>query len=294
MARRYLGDLFDLHTGGVDNVFPHHEDEIAQSSPIVGGSPASMWVHGAFLLADGRKMAKSSGNIQRVTELAEHGLDPLAFRYLALTAAYGHTLESSDTSLAAAAVGLRSLRARVAALGPPEALGPWAGPPVLDAGAAGDRPTGEAVPGAVAGFGGGIEYPIRDRAHDPDAPLSTEGRRSHDRVVAALDDDLDLPRALVVVREILRSDLPVKERRWLVLDADAVLGLDLHRVWDHEVDDGSTAVPAEVQALVTAREAARVARSFTEADELRREVGELGWEIADGPSGPTIRRRSDA
>nr|MBA2757711.1 hypothetical protein [Chloroflexota bacterium] len=120
MAKRYLGDRFDLHTGGIDNVFPHHEDEIAQSSPIVGGSPATMWIHGAFLLADGRKMAKSSGNFQRVTELAEHGLDPLAFRYLALTAAYAHTLESSDTSLAAAAVGLRSLRVRVAALGRPK------------------------------------------------------------------------------------------------------------------------------------------------------------------------------
>ena len=71
MARRYLGDRFDLHTGGIDNVFPHHEDEIAQSAPLVGGPPAATWVHGEHLLMAGRKMAKSAGNFQRVTELAD-------------------------------------------------------------------------------------------------------------------------------------------------------------------------------------------------------------------------------
>ena len=67
---------FDIHTGGIDNVFPHHEDEIAQSAPIGGAVPARLWVHGEFLLIDGRKMAKSAGNFQRVTELVERGLDP--------------------------------------------------------------------------------------------------------------------------------------------------------------------------------------------------------------------------
>ncbi len=128
MARRYLGDRFDLHTGGIDNVFPHHEDEIAQSSPIVGGPPANVWVHGEHLLMAGRKMAKSAGNFQRVTELAERGLDPLAFRYLVLTSRYGRKLNYSDTSLDAAAAALRSLRTRLAALGPAPAHGPWAAP----------------------------------------------------------------------------------------------------------------------------------------------------------------------
>ncbi|MBA2300053.1 MAG: cysteine--tRNA ligase, partial [Chloroflexi bacterium] len=128
MAKRYLGDRFDLHTGGIDNVFPHHEDEIAQSAPIVGGPPATIWVHGAFLLMAGRKMAKSTGNFQRVTELAERGLDPLAFRYLALKSRYGRKLNYSDTSLEAAAAGLASLRVRLSALGPPPTDGPWAAP----------------------------------------------------------------------------------------------------------------------------------------------------------------------
>ena len=87
MALRYLGPDFEIHTGGIDNVFPHHEDEIAQSTPITGGPPVRLWVHGEHLLMAGRKMAKSAGNFERVTELLDHGLDPFAFRYLALTVA---------------------------------------------------------------------------------------------------------------------------------------------------------------------------------------------------------------
>ena len=230
MARRYLGDRFDLHTGGIDNVFPHHEDEIAQSAPLVGGPPAAIWVHGEHLLMAGRKMAKSAGNFQRVTELAERGLDPLAFRYLTLTSRYGRKLNYSDESLDAAAAGLASLRARLSGLGPPPTDAPWAAPPVLTAGAAGDRPGGSTS--GVAGFGGGAGYVVTDRAHAPTALLSPVGRELHDRFVAALDDDLDLPGGLACVREMLRADLLADERRWLVLDADAVLGLDLHRVWE--------------------------------------------------------------
>ena len=82
MALRYLGPGFEIHTGGIDNVFPHHEDEIAQSTPVAGGPPVRHWVHGEHLLASGRKMAKSTGNFERVTELRDRGIDPLAFRYL--------------------------------------------------------------------------------------------------------------------------------------------------------------------------------------------------------------------
>ena len=131
MAMRHLGDHFDIHTGGEDNVFPHHEDEIAQSAPLVGGPPADLWVHGAHLLMAGRKMAKSAGNFQRITELAEAGIGPLAFRYLCLTARYARKLDYSDVSIAAAATAFGSLGSRLRALGPAPADGPWAAPPVL-------------------------------------------------------------------------------------------------------------------------------------------------------------------
>ncbi|MFP5342328.1 MAG: cysteine--tRNA ligase [Candidatus Limnocylindria bacterium] len=280
MARRYLGDRFDLHTGGIDNVFPHHEDEIAQSAPVVGGPPARIWVHGEHLLMGGRKMAKSAGNFQRVTELEERGLDPLAFRYLALTSRYGRKLNYTDASLAAAAAGLDSLRHRLAALGPPPTDGPWAGPRVIAAPAAGDRPVaiGTSDPAGP------------DRAHAPAAPLSPAGRVWHDRVAAALDDDLDTPVALAVVRDILRADIPADERRWLVLDADAVLGLDLHLAWAGPAD-AEEALPEEVRHLADERAAARGQRDFDRADALRRDLDAAGWDVIDGPDGQRLSRR---
>jgi cysteinyl-tRNA synthetase len=279
MARRYLGDRFDLHTGGIDNVFPHHEDEIAQSAPLVGGPPASIWVHGEHLLMSGRKMAKSAGNFQRVTELPERGIDPLALRYLTLTARYGRKLDYSDTSIQAASAGLASLRARLRALGSPPSDGPWAAPPVIRAEPAGDRPEGVHDRPGERG---------PDRAHASAAPLSAAGQGLHDRFVAALDDDLDLPTALAVVRETLRADLSADERRWLVLDADAVLGLDLHRAWAAPADD---AVPDPVRTLLAARAAARDARDFAAADAARDELAGMGWDVVDTADGSTVRRR---
>ncbi len=281
MARRYLGDRFDIHTGGIDNVFPHHEDEIAQSAPLVGGPPATLWVHGEHLLMAGRKMAKSAGNFQRITELVDDGIDPLAFRYLVLTSRYGHKLDYSDASIEGAAAGLASLRSRLATLGPPPADGPWGAPTVVEAPPASDRPVGE------------IDTTARrrpDRAHVVTAPLSSEGRSLHDRFVAALDDDLDLPVALVCVREMLRADLPADERRWLVLDADAVLGLDLHRTWD-TVKPAETA-PQAIADRLAARASARSAHDFEHADAIRAEIEALGWEVVDEPDGSSLHRRS--
>jgi cysteinyl-tRNA synthetase len=288
MALKHLGPRFDVHTGGIDNVFPHHEDEIAQSAPIVGGPPARVWVHGEFLQVGGQKMAKSAGNIERIADVAERGIDPLAFRYLALTSRYRHKLEYTPDSLAAAAAGLESLRERLRALGEPPADGPWSAPPPLRAGAAPDRPIGTAQ--GVAGHGGGDAIPLTDRAHAPTAPLSPEGRVLHDRFVDAIDDDLDLPTALAVVREAVRSPIPDDERRWLVLDADFVLGLGLDRTWStaREATDG--AAPAEVLALLDERTAARTARDFARADELRARLAAEGWEVVDGPDGSVVRR----
>ena len=157
---------------------------------------------------------------------------------------------------------------------------------MLTAGEVGDRPEGTAA--GASGFGGGA-YTISDRAHSPSAPLSANGRAFHARFAAALDDDLDLPAALVIVREILRSDLSADERRWLVLDADAVLGLDLHRVW--EASNGEVDIPEAVQALLSERDAARTARDYARADALRDEIGAAGYEVIDSKTGSSLRRR---
>jgi cysteinyl-tRNA synthetase len=114
MSMSLLGDRFDIHTGGADNVFPHHEAEIAQSEGTTGHRVVSVWMHGGLLLLGGSRMAKSAGNFFRVSELEEQGFDPLAFRYLALQARYRTKLDFSTDGLAGADRTLRQLRERVA------------------------------------------------------------------------------------------------------------------------------------------------------------------------------------
>ena len=113
MAHKYLGERFDIHTGGVDNVFPHHEDEIAQSEGAFGNRHVNYWIHGQHLLADGAKMAKSAGNVFLIEDLATRGFNPLAFRYLCMTVRYRHRINFTFTSLRAAEKALTSLRNRV-------------------------------------------------------------------------------------------------------------------------------------------------------------------------------------
>jgi cysteinyl-tRNA synthetase len=115
MSTKYLGERFDIHTGGIDLKFPHHEDEIAQSEGALGHQVVSVWLHGEFLTLGDAKMAKSAGNIIRVSELPSKGFEPLDFRYLALTAHYRSKLDFTEPAMRAAASGLRRLRRAVAA-----------------------------------------------------------------------------------------------------------------------------------------------------------------------------------
>ena len=116
MSLKHLGERFDVHTGGIDLKFPHHEDEIAQSEGALGHRIVSVWMHGEFLTMDDAKMAKSTGNILRVADLPSLGYEPLAFRYLALTAHYRSKLDFTTDALHAASSGLARLRR--AAAGP--------------------------------------------------------------------------------------------------------------------------------------------------------------------------------
>ena len=113
MSEKYLGPQLDIHTGGVDNIFPHHEGEKAQSEASTGLTYVGYWVHGQHLLADGMKMAKSWGNAYTLDNLADRGVDPLAFRYLCLTARFSTRLNFTFTALRGAQQALRGLRERV-------------------------------------------------------------------------------------------------------------------------------------------------------------------------------------
>jgi cysteinyl-tRNA synthetase len=123
MSMRYLGDRFDIHTGGLDLVFPHHEDEIAQSESAVGHQVVGTWVHGGMMRMRGGKMAKSAGNILRIGDLEREGIDPLSFRYLTFQTRYRGEMDFSDDAMHAADQRVKQLRHRMAE---------WAGAPRPD------------------------------------------------------------------------------------------------------------------------------------------------------------------
>jgi cysteinyl-tRNA synthetase len=242
MSMKHLGDRFDIHTGGNDNKFPHHEDEIAQSEGATGHPVVSIWVHGGFLQMDNQKMAKSAGNIYRVTDLADRGVDPLAYRLLCLGSRYRSEMDFSWEAIEGANGRLTHLRQRMAA---------WAGE------AAASSPPSEA-------------------AEDFD-------RRFRDAVA----DDLDLPRALVVLNEAVGSaDLSGSEKYGLLAAWDSVLGLDLERL----ALEAWQPTP-EMLELVRQRDEARKARDFPAADRLRDELSAMGLEVMDTPQGTRIRPR---
>jgi cysteinyl-tRNA synthetase len=190
MSVKYLGERFDIHTGGIDLKFPHHEDEIAQSDGALGHQVVKAWLHGEFLTLADAKMAKSAGNIIRVSDLPEKGFQPLDFRYLALTAHYRSKLDFSEASMHAAASGLARLR-RAAAEGASEG--------------ASEQTDGGSV----------------DLAAEPLA-----GYRQ--RFAAAISEDLGMPAALALAHTVAAADeLTPARRRALLLDFDRVFGLGL-------------------------------------------------------------------
>ena len=250
MSMRYLGESFDIHTGGVDLIFPHHEDEMAQSEAATGKPFVRTWLHCAHLQMGGRKMAKSDGNIARVTDLLGAGTSPRALRYALLAAHYRTGLNFSDDSLAAATAAVDRLDAAVAALTAYAAAGP-------------DDPT---LPGALAAardaFGAALDD---DLAISPALAAVFDLVRDLNRRVAERTlSTADAARALAALRDI-----------------DAVLGL---------LPDPVDALPADLAALLEARAAARTSRDWATADRLRDELAVAGVLVEDSRDGQRWRR----
>jgi cysteinyl-tRNA synthetase len=118
MSMKYLGDRFDIHTGGNDLRFPHHEDEIAQSEAAVGHQVVSIWVHGGHLRQTGQKISKSTGNVIQVEDLTVRGLDPLAFRWLTFQTRYRSEMDFTWDAMETADARVRQLRRRMVDWGP--------------------------------------------------------------------------------------------------------------------------------------------------------------------------------
>jgi cysteinyl-tRNA synthetase len=239
MSMKYLGDRFDVHTGGVDLIFPHHEDEIAQSEGVAGHEVVSIWVHGGHLRLTGQKMAKSSGNVLRISDLEAMGYDPLAFRYLTFQTRYRSEMDFSEDAMRTADTHVRELRRD------------------------------------VAGWG------------EPVEPTSDAAKQLDERFREAVSDDLNMPQALVVLNQTVRSsDVADAEKAALLRSWDRVLGLDL----DRDAREGFTPTE-EMDSLVRERDEARAAKDYAKSDQLRERLQAMGLEVMDTPQGTTIRPR---
>lgn len=265
MSMEHLGETFDIHGGGVDLIFPHHEDEIAQSEGATGKPFVRYWLHGEFLQIEGEKMAKSLGNVFTLAQLLEHGVRPSAIRYLFLTAHYRSRLNFSFEGLAAAAEAVRRLHGTRARL---------------------------------------REHPARTGGDPTDTPrLHAAADAALGAFARAMDDDLNTSVGLAALNHFateVNARLDELEAR-PISEAERDAALDAFRRFDSvfgflELAEREAAAELDpefvawVEERLAAREAARRQRDFAAADAIRAELAARGLVVEDTPQGPRWRR----
>lgn len=256
MSMHLLGDTFDIHTGAVDLIFPHHENEIAQSEGATGQPFVRYWIHGEHLNIDQQKMSKSLGNIYTLDEIKEMGYDPLALRYALLSVPHRTKLNFTTQSLEDAKNALARIELFFLRLDDVAASAP------------------------------------RDAAHADNQAEPLIGRFLGS-FQEAMDDDLNTAGALAALFTLIRdANVAIDEGRITSSDAEGLRTalrkidsvLDLYPKRDRTVD-------AEVETLIVARNAARKSRNFAESDRIRDELLARGIILEDGASGTRWRRR---
>ena len=237
MSMKYLGETFDLHTGGIDNLFPHHENEIAQAEAATGRPFVNTWMHCAHLRVNGEKMSKSLGNFFTLRDLIEKGWTGREIRYVLINAHYRSGLNFAFTALEDA----RKSLARIDAC----------------------------VETATEG------------------PVPEWAQKHLDDFTAAVNDDLNIPKAFAALFELVRDTngkggagtLGVFKRM------DEVLGV----IFFGKAEKAE--VPAEIQAMLDERAAARAAKNWAESDRLRDAIAAAGWLVKDSKAGQTVTKK---
>ena len=256
MSMKMLGESFDLHLGGEDLIFPHHEDEIAQSEGATGKLFVKHWLHGAHLLVEGKKMSKSLGNFFTLRDLLAKGFTGREIRYSLLTAHYRETFNFTLDGLH----GARTALARIdECLGKLREIGSLGVPP--SGGSPGTPPEG-GTPNLLSAF------------------------------TAALDDDLNISAAWAAVFEWVRETNRRLAENSLGA-ADAASALAAWEKVDSVLGIGTKSgaeVPAEILALAEARTTAKKAKDFKHADAIRDELKAKGWVIEDTAKGPKLKK----
>ncbi len=268
MSIKYLGEQFDIHTGGIDHREIHHCNEIAQNQAYNASAKtgANIWMHNNFLVDRTGKMSKSKGGVATLEALTARGVPPLAYRLLCLGAHYRSELEFSLDAVAAALTRLKRLA---------NAIG------TLKAGGAIEMDS--LRPSQEVGFSKGAPFDWQRRALEDG--VSNEAQEFIARFDDALAADLMTPQALPVLDAVIASSLPAAEKLRLIASFDLALGLgllDLDRRALSVRPDEATLSDADVDALLDERQKARAARDFAAADAARDQLKAAGVEIMDG------------
>ncbi len=250
MSRKYLGDTFDLHGGGIDLCFPHHENEIAQSECSTGKSPyVRFWFHIAHLMVEGQKMSKSLGNLYTLDDLVSKGYTPMQIRYALIAGHYRQQLNFTFIGLDDAKSALEKLaKAAASAL-------------------------------EKAGM-------ARDEFDALVSPKNKIEGTVFEPAWAALCDDLNTPRALGEIFGAL-GKIGGREDIAALASLMYALGIDLPKA---EEDQAAADAPAEVAQLAQKRWEAKKSRDFAAADELRKKITELGWSVLDKKDGFDLKK----
>jgi cysteinyl-tRNA synthetase len=246
MSMKYLGETFDIHCGGVDNMFPHHENEIAQSEAATGRKFVNYWMHNEHLLVEGKKMAKRFGNFYTLRDLLAKGYDPIAIRYLLLSTHYRQQFNFTFEGLDAAKGAVDRLRNFVRRIHDADGKGSGGTIAVLTA-------------KAEACFGGSM---------DDDLNVGI--------ALASLFDFVRDVNNLLDANSVSKEE--ASEVGGLMMHFDEVLGV----IGKVEVEE---ALPTDIEALVQKREEARKAKNWKEADAIRVQLKTMGILIEDTAQG---------
>ena len=258
MSIKYLGEQFDIHAGGIDHIPIHHTNEIAQSEAATGKRPwVRYWLHNEFLVLDKGKMSKSAGGFLTLQKLVDEGYDPLDYRYFLLGGHYRSQLQFSWDSLTGAKNARRSLTDKIRAL---------------------------AEKACVPQDGDVTQNVIHT--------VTPETARYVQSFNAALEDDLNTPRALAELWEMARdSAIDPQAALAAAFDMDEALGLGLRSVLEaQQPEPEDEAFRQEIEGIIALRAEAKKAKDFARADSLRNGLKERGIVLEDGPGGTSWRR----
>jgi cysteinyl-tRNA synthetase len=250
MSMNLLGESFDIHTGGVDNIFPHHEDEIAQSEAATGKTYSKYWMHCGYLVVDGKKMSKSVGNFYTLREILDMGYTGREVRYELLSAHYRQSLNFAFKSLDANRAALKRLDEFYTKV--KEAVG--------NSTEAGELP-------------GWAEKSRDGFASAMDDDMNISG------AMAAIFDMVHAGNKAMSVTAITGEQALAISVLWKELDT--VLGI---------LELPEEEVSSEVNELLEARTVARAEKNWGESDRIRDALAALGWTVKDTPEGPKLRK----